>query len=89
MVIKRFSSMLGSKKGMNPFTRNGGGSSSSDARRGSGDHRGSNSEEVEAPLGEGTDTPEGNVARGVRLFCESGGSGVSFYLFISWLRKKV
>ncbi|TID18080.1 intracellular protein transport [Venturia nashicola] len=76
MVIKRFSNMLGSKKGKNPFTRNGGGGSSSDtARRASGDYRGSNSEELEPPLREGTDTPEGNAARGVRLFCESGGSG--------------
>ncbi|KAE9988673.1 hypothetical protein EG328_008690 [Venturia inaequalis] len=76
MVIKRFSNMLGSKKGINPFTRNGGGGSNSDStRRGSGDNRGRNSEDVESPLREGTDTPEGNVARGVRLFCESGGSG--------------
>lgn len=81
MVIKRFSNMLGSKKGMNPFTRKGEGSSS-DARRSSGDNR-VNSEEVEAPLAEGTDTPEGNAARGVRLFCESGGSGVSFDYFLS------
>lgn len=77
MVIKRFSNMLGSKKGMNPFTRNGGGSSS-DARRSSGENRTrTHSDEIESPLSEGMDTPEGNVARGVRLFCESAGSGVS------------
>lgn len=79
MVIKRFSNMLGSKKGMNPFTRNGGGSSS-DTRPRSEENR-NNSDEVEAPFNEGMDTPEGNAARGIRLFCESAGSGVSLDLF--------
>lgn len=72
MVIKRFSNILGSRKGTNPFTRFAGGSSSVEARPDSGSNH-----EVEPPLTEGTDTPEGNVARGVRLFCESAGSGVS------------
>ena len=69
MVIKRFSNILGSRKGTNPFRFGG---SSSETRPDSGSNH-----ETEPPLAEGTDTPEGNVARGVRLFCESAGSGVS------------
>jgi hypothetical protein len=73
MVIKRFSNILGSRKGTNPFKGFGGGSSSEPRPDG-----GSAQDEV---LEEGSDTPEGNVARGVRLFCESAGSGVRYYYY--------
>jgi hypothetical protein len=56
-VIKRFSNILGSRKGTNPFRF---GASSSETRPDSASFN-----DAEPPLAEGTDTPEGNVARGV------------------------
>ena len=50
MVIKRFSTMLGSRHGANPFSRNRG----TDA-----------AEEPVADASYGEDTPEGAAARGV------------------------
>ena len=68
MVIKRFTSILGSKRTTNggPSTSPSGGSSILDRFR--SDSSGGRDDVVP-----NVDTPEGNVARGVRLFCESGG----------------
>lgn len=51
MVIKRFSTLLGSKRGVNPFSR----SNSSDAA----------AIEEEPTVAHAEDTPEGSVLRGV------------------------